>query len=194
MIIDRTVHRNGVVQSFVYTCRTKESSLFTAKANRKHPKNPIPIDFGSEVHLRSNIHNFYLIPNSDLSKFVLRSDSVEGNVLMVQDFWLDGEMFCKYREIEVQFPPRQNGKHQLVLINKQPELNSRGEYVLSFHGKKTLPSQKNTVLIQKGVSNANDFYALRRVSTNTFEADLYQTLEPILVFAISLGCLLTGVD
>jgi hypothetical protein len=165
----------------------------TAKSNRRYPKNPIPVDYVSEVHLRLIIHNFYLVPNSNQSKFVLREESPEGNALVMLNIWLNETFFAKFRKVEAQIPPGPGRSEYLVLMNRQPEIDKTGVYLLSFYGKIAIPSQKNTMLIEKEKNNSYDFYALRRISLKTFEVDSYQHLDLILVFGIALECINTGV-
>lgn len=199
--MDMKVERDAIVKTFQIErkSRTKINGkiyhfqmmdqgkiLFTAKSKGRHPTRIIPIKIGADdPHIKGQ-NDYVLVPES-YTDFTLKKSNENGQIMMrfmVKD---DKISLIIPRFTEV-FVYNEHGEEIHHIHSKRPSMSARGYWVLNFHNKFTISSEKNAVFVRE--DNADkDVCLIRKISRDTIEYDAITEFDPIIAFGIALGSL-----
>lgn len=179
-------------KTFTYQFMNKTKDiLFSAKTKSRYPSHPVPIDAGSDVHMSSENHDYYLQGNDSLDTFALFEKTTNGEVISSTRFYnteprsMDTEIYSQ--------------NHYIYMMNKKPTLTFRGSYQLDFHNRITITSEKNVILLTKvndpesGNSYFKECIYFRKFNSNVLMIDLFREYSEIVIFSIGLSIILTKV-
>ena len=168
--------------TFKYTLMESKKDIMASKCKGRYPNEPMPIITGKDVHL-SKAGEYYLFPGKEATTFELRKDSRKGTILMTSNIVRNPAEQAIPRSIVASLVVESN---KMELITKKPKKNSSGFYTLNFHGKKTIPSEKNSIYVMKGDVNASEVLSVRKIATNKLEVIADSTIPPVMAFALGL--------
>lgn len=168
---------------FYYRFYYQGDLLFSAKTKTRHPDTFVPIVSGSDVHMKGN-HDYELHVSDEGTCFHLqksKTPDVQLSYKVVLESTLI--MLPRYANVEIY---QSIGYTETKLTTRRPKMSTRGEWILDFHNKFILPSQKNAIFIHFKDENGPDIINIRKIAKNSLEVDCFIKLPEIGVFAIGL--------
>lgn len=161
---------------------------FCAKAKTRHPDSSILIYEGEDAHLKGE-SPFILDITEDSTIFSLKKSNKLDEEMMTLKIFLDSALLMLPRHVDVQIFPSA-GSPQILLTTKKPKLSARGHWILDFHDKFTIPSEKNMIFVSSKDENSTELIFIRKISSDGMEIDLCTNISEICVFAIGLSIFL----
>ena len=168
--------------TFTYTLTHNKKLIMSSKSKGRYPSDPMPINHGSEVHL-SHAGEYSFIPGKDATTFELRKESKKGKLLMKSQIIHSLSDKTSPRSVVATL---NIDSSSIDIVTKKPKKNSNGYYILNFHGRKTLPSEKNAIFVLKGQENTPEVLSIRKIAINKIEIIIDSKINHATVFALGL--------
>lgn len=153
--------------------------IYHAKLKGKHPTGiDIPIHTGSECHYSAS-DNYLLRASHDFKTYTMTHEGVE----------IFHAVFEKHKEeeapknIKVEWKPN-DGTQPITLVNKIPEKNDEGKWILDYEGRYAEPSIKNCILIDPEDNGVR--VMIRKVDSWEQDIDAKQDMPDLMLFALLL--------
>lgn len=161
---------------------------YCAKAKTRHPESCIQICEGENAHVKCK-SPYTLNINQESTVFSLRKGDNSGEEMMILKIFANSAMLMLPRHVDIQILPLM-GIPSMLLTTKRPKLSARGNWILDFNNKFTIPSEKNMIFVSSKDIDGAELLFIRKISSNGMEIDLCTDMPEIGVFAIGLSIFL----
>ena len=168
---------------YYYYLYSNSKIKYCSKTKSRHPSHHITIHKGNKI--RSNAKSkYHLQIENHCTKFSLKNQHNED--LLCLTINIDSTILKLPRIISIQIN-QALGVPSFSLTTKTPGVSSRGDFILDFHNKFTLPSEKNNIFVPSNDIDGPYLLVTRKISTNDIEIDVNIELPEFAVYAIGLG-------
>lgn len=190
-VIEREIVYGFTGRSFLYFFLRNDECLFSSKAKERHPSSKIPIKIGNDVHIGIG-GEYSLFSNSDSREFVLKQTSCPEFDLFRFEIINVKSFVPKPRQCRAIIYPVDSFPTQMILTTKPPQMTSKGTFVLDFHDRFTIPSEKNSIFVYEKIKrNSPEVASVRKIGRNHIEIIIDERIPPVIAFSLGL-CLLVG--
>lgn len=173
---------------YYYYFYSNSTLKYCAKAKTRHPDSNILIYEGKNAHIKGK-SQFILSINQESTNFSLKKSDESDEEIMTLKVFLDSALLMLPRHVDVQILPS-SGISQMSLTTKKPKLSARGNWILDFHDKFTIPSEKNMIFVSSKDNDGTELLFIRKISPEGMEIDLCTNIPEICVFSIGLSIFL----
>ena len=179
-----SIERKAKTGKYSFIMRQDSHKLLFAKCKSRHPSDSITVyQFTNNSNNREKT-NYKLFSEKKCRQFILKSNI---GTLMTFSITLPTKLIVLPRQdIKIEDIADFKPKH---LKSKNPQMSQKGYWVLDFHSKFTIPSEKNAIFISaEENSEGEDLILVRKIEKNRLEVDVnLPDPNAIIIFGIALS-------
>lgn len=173
---------------YYYYFYSNGNPVFCAKTKNRHPDSNVLIYEGTKAHIKGE-SQYLLVTNQESTIFSLKKCDKLDEEMLTLKFFYDSALLNLPKHIDIQIFPC-IGISKMSLTTKKPKVSSRGNWILDFHDKFTIPSEKNMIFVPSKDKNGPDLLLVRKISPDGMEIDSYTNIPEVGIFAIGLSIFL----
>ncbi|OHS94519.1 hypothetical protein TRFO_39337 [Tritrichomonas foetus] len=155
--------------------------LLHSKIKSRKNRDVVYISEGTEIHFGQQNYAGAVLYANNGSSFSLRSKNEYGDELMTIRYHIEVNGCPRRMTL---FFPNKFKDYPEHLHNRKAYMNASGQWVLDMHGKFTMKSIKNCVIIDE---NDNEYAFVTKVEKETLGIEALEDFSPMMVFALGFS-------